>query len=163
MSVDSFDLGTILLVDPSGKKIEAAAARGYQNPANLERQPTEQVQGRARYRALSYEKTYLVENVAEADGLRTLKKEGIQSAVLVPVRAAGKTLGFIQVGSRTQRKFNPDKIRLLEAIGNQMGVAIQKARLHEETQRNLERIQALHEIDKAISSTLDLNATLVVL
>jgi GAF domain-containing protein len=163
MSVDSFDIGTILLVDPSGKKIEAAAARGYRESANLQRQPREDAPGRSQYRALSYEKTYVVENVAEADGLRTLKKEGIQSAILTPVRAGERTLGFIQVGSRTRRKFDPDKIRLLEAIGNQMGVAIQKARLFEETRRNLERIRALHEIDRAISSTLDLNATLVVL
>jgi PAS domain S-box-containing protein len=163
VSIGPFDLGTILLVDPSGEKIEAVASRGYQDPTNLQRRPREEVLGRAQYRALSYEKTYVVENVAEADGLRTLKKEGVQSAVLTPVRAGEKTLGFIQVGSRTQRKFNPDKIRLLEAIGNQMGVAIQKARLYEETQRNLERIRALHEIDTAITSTLDLRAVLDVL
>jgi signal transduction histidine kinase len=44
-----------------------------------------------------------------------------------------------------------------------MGIAVQKRRLYEETSRNLERIRALYEIDKAITSTLDLGAILQVL
>jgi signal transduction histidine kinase/DNA-binding response OmpR family regulator len=39
----------------------------------------------------------------------------------------------------------------------------ERDRLFEETQRNLERIRALHEIDKAIASTLDLRTVLEVL
>jgi len=48
----------------------------------------------------------------------------------------------------------------LEGVGNLIGIGVQKARLYEETQRNLERIRALHEIDLAITSTLDLRTIL---
>src|SRR3989304_6638156 len=51
VAVDSFDLGTILLVDPSGKKIEAAASHGYRDPANIERRPSEEATKWSRYRA----------------------------------------------------------------------------------------------------------------
>jgi len=163
VAVDSFDLGTILLVDPSGEKIEAAASRGYLDPANIERRPSEEATKWSRYRAGWYRNTTVVENVADAEGLRTLKREGIQSAVLTPVRAGEKTLGILQVGSRTRRQFDADKVRLLEAIGDQMSIAVQKARLHDETQQNLARIRALHEIDLAITSTLDLGSVLDVL
>jgi len=163
VAVDSFDLGTILLVDPSGEKIEAAASRGYLDPANIERRPSDEATKWSRYRAGWYRNTTVVENVAETEGLRTLKREGVQSAVLTPVRAREKTLGILQVGSRTRRQFDADKVRLLEAIGNQMGIAVQKARLHDETQQNLAHIRALHEIDKAITSTLDLETVLNVL
>jgi len=163
VAVDSFDLGTILLVDPSGEKIEAAASRGYRDPANIERRPSEEATKWSRYRAGWYRNTTVVENVAQTEGLRTLKREGIQSAVLTPVRAGEKTQGILQVGSRTPRQFDADKVRLLEAIGNQIGVAVQKARLYEETQQNLARTRALHEIDLAITSTLDLHGILHVL
>jgi len=163
VAVDSFDLGTILLVDPSGEKIEAAASRGYRDPANIERRPSEEATKWSRYRAGWYRNTTVVENVAQTEGLRTLKREGVQSAVLTPVRAGEKTLGILQVGSRTPRQFDADKVRLLEAIGNQMGVAIQKSSLYEEAKRNLDRIHALREIDLAITSTLDLHGILHVL
>jgi signal transduction histidine kinase len=163
VAVDSFDLGTILLVDPSGEKIEAAASRGYRDPANIERRPSEEATKWSRYRAGWYRNTTVVENVAATEGLRTLKREGVQSAVLTPVRAGEKTLGFLQVGSRTPRQFDADKVKLLEAIGNQMGIAIQKSRLYEEAKRSLDRIQALREIDLAITSTLDLQTILHVL
>jgi signal transduction histidine kinase/FixJ family two-component response regulator len=167
VSVGSFDLGTILLADSGGKRIETAASCGYQDPANIPRQPVEQTPERARYRtvnrALADKKTLVIENIAEIDGLRTLKKKGARSAILVPVRTEEDVLGFIQLGSRAQRKFEPDLVRLLEAMGSQMGIAIQKHRLYEETQRSLERMRALYEIDKAITSTLDLNTVLDVL
>ncbi|MBI2533498.1 MAG: GAF domain-containing protein, partial [Deltaproteobacteria bacterium] len=163
IAVDSFDLGTILLVDPSGEKIEAAVSRGYRDPANIARRPSEEATQWARYRAGWYRNTTVVENVATSEGLRTLKREGVQSAVLTPVRAGEKILGILQVGSRTPRQFDADKIKLLDAIGNQMGVAIQKSSLFEEAKRNLERIHALREIDLAITSTLDLQTILHVL
>ncbi len=164
VAVDSFDLGTILLVDSNGEKIEAAASRGYRDPANIERRPSEKLSGKTQYRRpLAWQDISIVENVAQTEGLRTLKREGVQSAVLTPVRAGEKTLGILQVGSRTPRQFDAEKVRLLEAIGNHMGVAIQKSRLYEEAKRNFDRIHALRQIDLAITSTLDLHGILHVL
>ena len=77
----------------------------------------------------------------------------------MPVRARGKTIGTIKLGTRTPRKFKPEDIRLFTAIGNQLGIAVQKSKLYETTPQNLEHMRALHEIDKAITSTMDLRAT----
>lgn len=56
--------------------------------------------------------------------------ERFQSVLSVPVRTNERVVGTIHVGSHTPRKFDDDERTLLAAIGYQVGVAIEKARLH---------------------------------
>ncbi|HZA54109.1 MAG TPA: GAF domain-containing protein [Candidatus Udaeobacter sp.] len=166
LSVGAFDLAVVRLLDKTGGFLEPVASRGYRDPQNLpshSQRTTDGTTGRLALRALTLKEPYTEEDVQGCDRLRTFKREAIQSAVIIPIRTEDQVLGIIQLGSRTARKFKPEEVRLFQTIGSQTGIAVQKARLYEETQLNLERIQALHEIDKAISSTLDLNATLAVL
>ena len=71
---------------------------------------------------------------------------------MVPVRANGEVVGTLQLASRTPRKFKPEEVNLLQTIGNQLGVAVQKAQLYEETSR-----QAL-ELEKANKMQADFAA-----
>jgi signal transduction histidine kinase len=112
---------------------------------------------------MTWKEPYVVENVQVADGLRTLKKEGIQSAVVLPMRSGDDVIGIIHLGSRSRLKFEPNTIRLLKTISHQIGIAVQKARLYAYVKQNLERVQALRQIDLAITSSLDLRAILDIL
>ncbi len=166
LSIGSFDLGVIRLLDPATDLLEPTASRGYKNPENIEshrKKARDDASGEFSLRTMQRTGPRVEEDVPQCDGLRTWKKEGVRSAVIVPVRTENEILGVVQLGSRTPRKFSPGDIHLLEAIGNQMGIAVQKARLHAQTQQNLARIRALHEIDLAITSTLDLRTILNVL
>lgn len=166
LSIGSFDIGVIRLLDSSGKILKPIASRGYRNPGELKPhsvEPQEPTAGRIQTAAFGSREAYIVEDVPATPGLRTLKRQGAHSAILIPVRAENQILGTILLGNRTPRKFQPHEIRLLETLGSQLGVAVQKARLFEETKQNLERIQALREIDQAITSTLDLDAILSLL
>lgn len=58
-----------------------------------------------------------------------------KSLVVVPLRSAGKMVGILGTGNVKQRRFTPGEVALLQAIGNQLGVAIENARLHAEMQR----------------------------
>ncbi len=162
----SFDLGVIRLYDHRTQTIQPIVYQGYRDLENVQRHHQRSIAattGRYSTSVLTDRQPRIEENVAQCEGLRTFKREGVQSAVVIPVMTEKEVLGVLQLGSRTSRKFHPNEIRLAETVGNQIGIAVQKARLYEETQDNLERIRALHEIDKAISSTLDLNATLAIL
>jgi signal transduction histidine kinase len=142
----SFDLGNIRLLDRKGEMLEVATHRGYRDPQDV-----------LRHRALSrttgsaqssfgdrlFKEPCIEEQVQQRSGNRTLKMEGVESFIMVPVRAGGEVLGIFQLASRTPRKFKPEEVNLFETIGNQMGVAVQKAQLYEET-----RDQAL-ELKKA--------------
>lgn len=136
MQSGSFDLGNIRLLDRSGEMLEVATSRGYRDPENA-----------LRHRALSrttasakssfgdrlFKEPCVKEQVQQGSGNRTLKMEGVESFIMVPVRAGGEVLGIFQLASRTPRKFKPEEVNLLDTIGNQMGVAVQKAQLYEET------------------------------
>ena len=72
------------------------------------------------------------DNVQEQKGLRTLKSENTISAVVVPIGTETNVLGVIQLASRSAQQFSPEKRRLLQTIGNQLGVALQ---LHQHRER----------------------------
>jgi len=88
---------------------------------------------------------------------------GFRSAAGLPITIKERPVGVIYVYGRTVREFSSQDIDLLSAIGGQIGFAIENARLFQETQRNLEHMRALQEIDEAITSTLDLHQVLDVL
>lgn len=69
--------------------------------------------------------------------------EGLKAFVAVPLRAKDKVLGVINVASRTARSFTSNDMHLLYSIGDQLGVAIEQARLTERLRRARERLRKL--------------------
>ncbi len=65
----------------------------------------------------------------------------------VPLVAKGRTLGVMNLATATQREFAQEELDILSAIGSQIGVAIENARLWEEVVRKEElRSQLLDKI-----------------
>ncbi len=60
---------------------------------------------------------------------------GVQALVAVPLTARDKVLGTLHVCSHTARSFSGDELRLLTTIGQQIGVAVENARLYEQARR----------------------------
>ena len=146
----SFDLGNIRLLDSSGESLEVAVVRGYRDPNNVlshrKLSRTAKAAQSTHFRGLIFEQPCIEEHVQTCTGLKTIKKEGVESFVQVPVRAEGEVLGIIQLASRTPRRFNNEEVRLLETIGNQMGIAVQRARLYEETKRQAEELEKSNKL-----------------
>ncbi|GEM_PF-2700008 len=88
---------------------------------------------------------------------------GFGSCAFLPLIVAHETTGLLQLASRAEGFFGPEKENHLMAIARQMGIAIENRDLFEQTRRNLDRIHALHDIDVAIAQSLDLKTTLNVL
>jgi GAF domain-containing protein len=82
----------------------------------------------------------------------------------VPFRTAAEAIvGGIFVAVRSPRELSPDEIHLLSTVADIAGNAIQRSRLHEQTERRLQRLTALHAVETAVSASLDLQVTLNVL
>ena len=149
MVSDSFDLGNIRLLDRSGEMLEVVAGRGYRHPESVLghralARTTESEQ--SKFGDLLFKEPCVEEELRRCGGYRTLKNEGVESFIIVPVRANGDVVGTLQLASRTPRKFRPEEVNLLQTIGNQLGVAVQKAKLYEETSRQaleLERVNKM--------------------
>jgi signal transduction histidine kinase/CheY-like chemotaxis protein len=140
----SFDLGNIRLLDSSGETLEVAVTRGYRNPKNVlshRRISRTMEASQSRFGDRIFKQPCVQENVQACEGLRTLKKEGVELLIEVPIRANDEVLGTLQLATRVPRKFLPEEIHLLETIGNQMGVAVQKAQLYEETRRQASELE----------------------
>ncbi len=75
-------------------------------------------------------------NAARLDLITT---EGIKAFVSIPLRARDNVLGVLNVGSHRARHFTTEDLHLLGTIGDQLGIAIEHARLYERLAKARER------------------------
>jgi signal transduction histidine kinase len=64
-----------------------------------------------------------------------LDAEGIELTICIPLIAQGRTVGAINLGSRSLRPVTPEESSLLASIGHQIGVAVDNAHLYEQAQQ----------------------------
>jgi GAF domain-containing protein/sensor histidine kinase YesM len=82
------------------------------------------------------------------------KRLGHRSAVVAPLLREGKAFGTILLRRKEVRPFNEREIALLRTFGDQAAIAIQNARLFNETKEALEQQRASGEILSAISNSI---------
>ncbi|MEK7323627.1 MAG: HD domain-containing phosphohydrolase [Chloroflexota bacterium] len=85
---------------------------------------------------------------------------GMRACACIPLKTAEATIGLMHLTNRTPRAPTPAERRLLAALAEMAGNALHRATLHEQTEQRLQHLNALHTIDLAISSNLNLNVTL---
>jgi PAS domain S-box-containing protein/putative nucleotidyltransferase with HDIG domain len=86
----------------------------------------------------------------------------IRAVLEVPMLYGGELIGVLaadEIGD-SKRKFTETDEHLLSLFSSQAAGAIHSARLREQTTRRLDQLQALHLIDRAISSSFDLRSIL---
>ncbi len=81
-------------------------------------------------------------------------EERIQAMVMVPMHARGRVVGILSVMNYEQYTFADEEITVLRAIADQVGVALDNARLYENTKEQASRLDAvLHSSGDAIIAT----------
>ncbi|MEO5691887.1 MAG: GAF domain-containing protein [Usitatibacter sp.] len=84
-----------------------------------------------------------------------------KSVVMVPIIGSDRVLGSIVLEDHLRENaYGEGDVRLLETVASSMGVALENARLFDETQRRTREAAALAEVGRDISSTLDLPTVL---
>ena len=69
--------------------------------------------------------------------------EGLKAFISVPLRAKDKVLGVMNVASYLTRHFTKEDMHLLHSIGDQLGIAIEQAKLYKVLNAARERYQML--------------------
>ncbi len=81
----------------------------------------------------------------------------------VPIRSVEEEIGVLLVAVRNPRAIQPEETRFLSTLAEIAGNAIHRMRLYDLTNRRLHELQALREIDRAISGSQDVKDTLGIL
>ena len=91
------------------------------------------------------------------------EQEGIRSMLCVPLRVAGALLGVISAFSSRPAAFSAHHQRVLEAFAEQAGIAVQNAKLFEESLKRTQETRALFEAGRAVTASLDPQRTVRVI
>ena len=162
VAVFEADHSGILLFDPAhtyGQVVAEYPSTG----ATIERFP---VQGYLAAERIIADREPLVIEDTWQDPLMAAVREAmhrldIRSMLIVPLTVRGEVIGSIGLDAvGRQRRFTAEEVALAQTIANQVSIAIENARLYEKTRRHMEELTALHSIDMAIASTLDLDEML---
>ncbi|MGC2421890.1 MAG: diguanylate cyclase [Candidatus Acidiferrales bacterium] len=89
-----------------------------------------------------------------------LLKQDLRTVVGISVQAKDRVFGVLLLGTPDQRNFAPAELRLLLALGHQIGMAVENSFLVQQISRRSEELHLLNEVGRALSSTLDLDALL---
>ncbi len=159
VSKSGFDFGTILLTDPEGAVIDVLADYGYRDPNNIVRKPRKE----PTLRPVNLREYTLLENIQAGDRHRSLKNEGAETALIIPLHSKRDTLGLLQLANRVARTISLEEIKIAESVGRQIGIAIQRNKFFEELEANLRRMEVLYEFGAIGNSTLNLRELLSLL
>jgi len=79
--------------------------------------------------------------------------------VCLPLRTEAEVVGTLFISVPLPREINAGELKLLTSLAEMAGTAIHRIGLYEKNLRHLEQVQALRNIDMAISGSLDLRVT----
>ena len=82
-------------------------------------------------------------------------------SIAVPVKLRGQTLGVLNIKAPTKdRKWNQDEINLAQAISDRLGLALDNARLLQESQRRAAKEAKIGEVSAKIGASINMRNVL---
>jgi PAS domain S-box-containing protein len=158
LSVLEMDVGLIFLSDPETGALVMQSYHGQVPPDEME----EAVQDRACCLGISTEAvtgmqavTRTVSDYPTGELPSYIVKESLQTLVSTPLLSKGRAVGALTLGSRQADAVRQSELELLTAIGQQIGMAIENARLYRAAERSAEELTLLHQVSIFLTSTLD--------
>jgi len=82
----------------------------------------------------------------------------LRTVVGISLQAKERVFGVLLLGTPDNRNFTPAELRLLLALGHQIGMAVENSYLVQQTSRRSEELHILNEIGRTLSSTLEPDA-----
>ncbi len=146
LEVMGIDGGWVQLLDEDSGVLSLVAQRGFSQEMAAETSTIklgESITGKV----AQLGKLIVVDKVSDDPRLsmETGRREALHAFAGVPIKSRGKVLGVLGVFSRNSHQLNPQEVNLLIAIGHQIGVAVENARLVEEA-AEVEILQELNRL-----------------
>ena len=137
-------VGEILLIDEDSQSLSRRVHRGLSKEyvTGLRTNLGEGVTGSVAQSG----KAVLLEDISSDPRVvhrELIRAEGLKAFISVPLRAKEIVLGVLNIASHRPRKFTNNDVYFLYAIGDQLGIAIEHARLYERLRSARERLRKL--------------------
>jgi PAS domain S-box-containing protein len=87
-------------------------------------------------------------------------RAGLFNYLGIPLKAKGQTLGTLCVFRHSTDPIPDEAMNLAQSIANQLGIAIENARLFQEIERHAEETATLNRVITSVTRTLNLNESL---
>jgi len=144
LNIMSGVVGGIMLIDDETKMLSYRTSHGL-SAKYVEEMRFPMGEGIAGKVAQSGRAT-LLEDISSDPGAAhpdLIKTEGLKAFISVPLRAKDNVLGVLNVASTMARHFTKDDMYLLGSIGDQLGIAIEQAKLYKRLNDARKRYQTL--------------------
>jgi GAF domain-containing protein len=152
------DRAAILLHDPKEDRFKVGYARGLSEEyihhllSVLQQTPD--------YRAIRTLQEVYVEDAWHDPRAQAIweaaREEGFRSYLVLPLVRHQKAIGVLAFYHDQYHTYDPEDRRICQALADQAAAVVENYFLHQETQRQLEALSVLHEIETHIASALDL-------
>jgi diguanylate cyclase (GGDEF)-like protein/PAS domain S-box-containing protein len=150
------DISVVFLLDPATGELRAIAQRGARKPDFPQPLRLKIGEGAGGWVA-QHGIPLAISDVAQDPRwvrVEVSNSEGIVSYLGVPLRVEGRVIGVLDVATRTPRVFTVEEIEFLTTLAGQAAIAIQNARLFEETKRRADQLAILNRIASAANRAL---------
>jgi PAS domain S-box-containing protein len=155
----SAQAGSIWLYDPDTDTVQMEANRGWQEARMFSNKRGNGSSGRPVEGGQEFITKEFHNDPRISESMRARIPAGFGGACM-PLHAAEKIVGVMFINVTLPRELTPLELRMLNTLASIGGNTINSMKLYEQTVNQLERLEALREIDIAISSSLDLRLTL---
>jgi len=127
------DTGVMMLIDKNTKKLIPMAFQGI-SPVLIEeiKQTAPTLETGTHGRAYLLGKSVKAEQSPDYSPLTDalVLRGSLTSIVCVPLKSENEVVGIMSIGSRRPNAFSEEDMKLLDSIGNQIGIALRNARLY---------------------------------
>ncbi len=144
LTIMNGSVGGIMVLDEAGQTLSYRVYHGLSDEfaAEMQLKLGEGIAGKV----AQSRRAALLEDISsdrDAARLDLISSEGLRAFISVPLRARDSVLGVMNVASHLPHCFSKEDVHLLHSIADQLGIAIEQARLHERLRRARGRLRKL--------------------
>ncbi|MGC8837381.1 MAG: GAF domain-containing protein [Anaerolineae bacterium] len=110
--------------------------------------------------AASTGRTILSNRALEDPRTKRVGEWASPSSVSVPIRIGGEVVGVLEVEGETPDAFDAQDQAAMEIVADQLAIALENARLYQDTMRRVKEMTALYEVGRGLIRTMDLDQLL---
>jgi signal transduction histidine kinase/ribosomal protein L40E len=134
LKITKFDTGVMMLVNEENKQLIPMIFQGVSSGLIEDiKKTTLKLDTGTHGRAFLMGRSVKAQNTLSSTSTLTdtlILKECLSSIISIPLKFEDKVVGIMSIGSRKTTAFSNEDMKLLDAIGNQIGIAIKNAQLY---------------------------------